>query len=191
MPLRVAEPPPQVRQQAAAYVYELAAPDGAFPALREVDRQELALVAPHRIYTAGLSVLVDRGLDAAVPTGWRYLVADGPRIVAGVELADDAGDAGGSPLLNGGPYVTATASAIDRLEALPEVAAGDFELRLLKVPALHVVAAWLAGGRSLVTPLAPAPSFLEAGRSYTEEEFAAALREPARRILAAEAPSGG
>jgi hypothetical protein len=186
MPLRVTEAPPEVRRQAAAYVYELAAPDGAFPALRDVDREELALVAPHRIYTAGLSALVDRGLDAAVPAGWRYLVADGPRVVAGVELAGDE-----SPLLNGGPYVTATASAIDRLEARPEVADGDVELRLLKVPALHVVAAWVVGGPSLVTPLAPVPSFLEAGRAYTEEEFAAAVREPARRVLAAEAPSGG
>jgi hypothetical protein len=60
-----------------------------------------------------------------------------------------------------------------------------------RVPALHVAAAWLVGAQPLVTPLAPAPSFLDAGRSYTEEEFAAALQEPAQRALAAEPPSGG
>jgi len=188
MPLRVVEPPATVRQVAAGYVHQLASPLGVFPQLRNVAREELALLAPHRIYTAGLDVLLERGVAGAVQTGWRYLVADQERIVASVELAGDAGE---SPLLNGGLYVASTAAAIDELERLPEVAAGDFELRLLKVPGLHVVAAWLAGRPGLVRPLSPAPGFLEAGRSYTEEEFAAAVREPARRVLAAEAPSGG
>ena len=115
-------------------------------------------------------------------------MGDAERVLASVELAGDAGE---SPLLNGGPYVAATATAIDELERLPEVAAGDYELRLLKVPALHVAAAWLVGGHRLVVPLAPAPSFLEAGHRYTEEEFVAALREPAQRALASQAPSGG
>ncbi len=188
MPLRVAEPPPAVRQVAAEYVHQMGTPRGVFPALSGVAREELALVAPHRIYTAGLGDLLDRGLGGAAQTGWRYLVGDAERVLASVELAGDAGE---SPLLNGGPYVAATATAIDELERLPEVAAGDYELRLLKVPALHVAAAWLVGGHRLVVPLAPAPSFLEAGHRYTEEEFVAALREPAQRALASQAPSGG
>jgi len=188
MPLKVMEPPDAVQRAAAAHVHELATPRGVFPALRDVVREELALVAPHRIFTAGLDVLLERGLEAAAPAGWRYLVADRDRIVASAEVAGDSGEA---PLLNGGPYVGSTAAAIGELERLPPVTAGDFELRLLKVPALYVVAAWLVGEQRLVVPLAPAPSFLEPGRPYTEEEFVAALREPARRVLAAEGPSGG
>jgi hypothetical protein len=188
MPLRATEPPRTVSQQAAQYVHQVATPRGVFPALRDVVREELELVAPHQVYTAGLDALVERGLAGAAQTGWRYLVADRGHIVASVELAGDAGE---SPLLNGGPYVAATESAVNDLERRPEVVAADFELRFLKVPALHVAAAWLVGAQPLVTPLAPAPSFLEAGRSYTEEEFASALQEPARRALAAEPPSGG
>jgi hypothetical protein len=188
MPLRVAEPPPEVRQAAAEYVHQVATPLGVFPALREVAQDELALVAPHRIYTADLDVLLERGLTGAVQAGWRYLVADRERIVASVELAGDAGE---SPLLNGGPYVAATAIAIDELERLPEVTAADFELRLLKVPGLHVVAAWLVGPQRLVRPLSPVPGFLEATRDYTEEQFADAVREPARRVLASDADAGG
>jgi hypothetical protein len=188
MPLTVAEPPTTVRQVAAQYVYQMATPSGGFPALRDVARPELALVAPHRIYTAGLDVLLERGLAAAVQTGWRYLVTDREQIVASVELAGDADE---SPLLNGGPYVAATATAIDEIERLPEVTAGDFELRFLKVPGLHLVAAWLVGPQRLVRPLSPAPGFLDATRSYTEEQFADAVREPARRVLEAEANAGG
>jgi hypothetical protein len=87
--------------------------------------------------------------------------------------------------------VTSTAAVIDELERLPEVTADDFELRLLKVPALHVVAAWLAGDQRLAVPLAPAPGFLESGRPYSEPDFAEALRGPAQRVLAAEGPAGG
>lgn len=188
MPLTVVEAPPAVRRAAAEHVHQLATPRGVFPALRDVIREELVLLAPHRMYTAELTALLDSGLAGATQTGWRLLVADRDRIVASVELADDEGQA---PLLNSGPYVASTASAIDEIEALPEVTAADFEFRLLKVPALHVVAAWLAGAQQLVVPLAPVPGFLEAGREYTEEDFLATLREPAGHVLAAEAPSGG
>lgn len=188
MPFTVAEPPDTVRQAAAAYVHQLATPRGVFPALRDVVREELALAAPHRMYTLGLDALLERGLEGAVFTGWRFLVLDRDRVVASAELAGDAGE---SPLMNGGPYVTSTADAIDDLERLPELTASDFELRLLKVPGLHVVAAWLAGDQRLAVPLAPAPAFLEAGRPYAEPDFAAALRGPAEQVLAAEGPSGG
>lgn len=188
MPLRVMEPPDEVRQAAADHVHQLATPRGVFPALRDVVREELTLVAPHRIYTAGLDALLERGLDGAAFTGWRYLVADRDRVVASAELAGDAGE---SPLLNEGPYVASTATAINELEQLPEVTTGDFELRLLKVPALYIAAAWLVGDQRLVIPLAPAPSFLQPGRPYSESDFTAALREPAQRVLASEGPSGG
>ena len=98
MPLRVMQPPDAVQQAAAEYVHQLATPRGVFPALRDVVREELVLMAPHRIYTAGLDALLNRGLDGAVFTGWRYLVANRDRIVASAELAGDTGE---SPLLNG------------------------------------------------------------------------------------------
>src|SRR5262249_58641349 len=123
---------------------------------------------PHRIYTAGLDGLLNRGLDGAVFTGWRYLVADRDRVVASAELAGDAGE---SPLLLGGPYVASTAAAIDELEQLPEVTTSDFELRLLKVPALHIVAAWLVGDQQLVDPLRPPPHLLAARRPYSHNDL--------------------
>jgi hypothetical protein len=188
MPLKPVEPPAAVRSAAAAHVHQLATPHGIFPALRDVVRQELALVAPHRVYTLGLDAVLEKGLEGAASAGWRYQVTDRDQIVASAVLAGDAGE---SPLLNSGPFVSSTVTAIDDLESRPEIAQGEFELRLLKVPGLYVVAAWLVGERRLIAPLAPTPSFLEAGRLYTEEDFVAALQEPARRVLAAEGASGG
>jgi hypothetical protein len=188
MPVRVIEPPDVVRNAAAAHVHQLATPRGVFPALRDVVLEDLALVAPHRVFALGARDVLDGGLQRAVDAGWRYLVADRGRIVASEELGGERGE---TASLNSGPFVESTANAIDELERLPEVEQAEFELRLLKVPALYVVAAWLVGERSLLRPLAPLPSFLEAGRTYSEAEFVTALQAPAQRVLGFAEPSGG
>lgn len=188
MPLRVVEPPDAVRTAAAAHVHQLATPRGIFPALRDVVREDLALLAPHRTYNLGLDAIGEGGLQRATESGWRYLVADRDRILASAELAGQAGE---SPMLNGGPFVASTAEAIEAIEHLPQLADAEFEMRLLKVPALYVVAAWLVGERRLVVPLTPAPDFLEAGKAYSEEEFIAALDAPARQVRQFGGASGG
>jgi hypothetical protein len=188
MPLRSLEPPEAVRRAAAAHVHQLATPQGIFPALRHVARENLELVAPHRIYTLSLGAVVEGGFEEARPSGWRFLIADNKRVVASAEVAGDGGEA---PSVNGGPYVSSTATAIDELERLPMIAGGAFELRILKVPALYIVAAWLVDETRIVVPLAPTPSYLEAGHPYSEEEFLAALEQPAQQISAQDDGSSG
>ena len=59
--------------------------------------------------------------------------------------------------------------------------AGNYEVRMLRVPALYVVALWLKdldGDDDLIVPLVPAPAFLEAGRAYREAEFLDTLEAP-------------
>jgi hypothetical protein len=87
--------------------------------------------------------------------------------------------------------VASTAASIDDAERLPEVADRDFEFRILKVPGLYVVAAWLAGDRDLLVPLEPAPSFLQAGRRYSDGDFLRALEHPAEQILATASDTSG
>lgn len=188
MPLKVVEPPDPIRIAAAAHVHQLATPHGIFPALREVVRERLALVAPHRVYVLGLDAVLGEGLAAATSAGWRYLIADGDRIVASTE---STGESGKYQMLNGGPYVAATAGVIDDLEGIPDVMTGEWEFRLLKVPALYIVAAWLVDKQDLVVPLAPAPSYLEVGHVYRGNDFFAAIREPARAARTYQGPSGG
>ena len=53
-----------------------------------------------------------------------------------------------------------TATAIAAAQALPQVGLGSFELRLLRIPALYVMALWLhtpAAIGELLLPLAPTP----------------------------------
>ncbi len=73
----------------------------------------------------------------------------------------------------------------------PAVAAGSFELSLVQVPALAVVAAWVqdkAGSADFLVPLRPSPPALTPGRHYTPADFVAALRGPAQAKLQADAP---
>lgn len=179
MPLTPSEPPEAVYLAAAAYVRDSTLPEHAFPPLRDVEREILELVAPHQVFTLGLDAVLGQGMQEAQPTGWRFLVGDGRRILASAEVAAGPDQ---SPSLNYGSYVNATAEAIDWIEELPDIAAGSFELRLLKVPALYVAAAWLVDDRSLVVPLAPAPAYLDAGHSYPEQEFIAMLRARAEAV---------
>jgi hypothetical protein len=187
MPLRPSEPPDAIRRAAAAQVHQLTTPHGVFPALREVIREHLELVAPHRMYTLPLNAIIENGFRAAQPAGWRFLIVDEERVVASAEIAEN----GEAPSVNSGAYVNSTAAAIDELERMPAVAEGVFELRILKVPALYVVAAWLVDESRIVVPLAPAPSYLEPNKTYSEEEFLAALREPAERVSGLDDGSSG
>ena len=165
-------------------------------ALTTTASENVALTSPHELRHVGLDALADqRPLDDSETTGWRYLVETGGRAVAGAEVVTDA-DSGGAVFsqLNEGPFVQATAEALQGLEDRPEVAAGSYQVRMVRIPALYVVALWLEdreGDRDLVLPLAPAPAYLDTGRLYEEQEFLEALAGPARERLAFDdAPQG-
>jgi hypothetical protein len=145
----------------------------------------LDVAAPHDVYTVGLDALAaGGGLEAAEPVGRRVLLMRGADPVATAELDDPEGAGGLSA--NEGPFAEATARAISRVESWPEVADGDYELRVLRLPALYLMALWLkdeSGDRDLVVPLDPAPAGIEAGRGYDADELLAELRERARSRL--------
>jgi hypothetical protein len=145
----------------------------------------LDVAAPHDVYTVGLDALAaGGGLEAAEPVGRRVLLMRGADPVATAELDDPEGPGGLSA--NEGPFAEATARAISRVESWPEVADGDYELRVLRLPALYLMALWLkdeSGDRDLVVPLDPAPAGIEAGRGYDAGELLGELRERARSRL--------
>ena len=111
---------------------------------------------------------------------------EGDKAIASAELADqDTGSAGFQA--NEGPFVESTADAIDQAERDPELADGDYEVRVLRIPALYVMALWLKderGGADVLIPLDPTPAPLEAGRKYAPAELSSTLAEAARARLA-------
>jgi hypothetical protein len=162
MPLKAPEPPRQAAETVQSTFRTFAA-NRTFrsPALRNATGP-LSLSEPHEIFSLGLADLIaGRGLDAAKPAGWRYLVKDGEKVLASAETV--LGTTGNEHIFsafNEGRFVASTAEAIGTARALPEVAKGSFELRYLQVPALYVSALWLhnAGGTGdLLVPLAPSP----------------------------------
>jgi hypothetical protein len=154
-------------------------------ALSQAQPRALNLTVPHPVYTLTLEDIVQqRSLAVARTTGWRYLIQEGDSAIASAEVITDArGVVQTFSQFNEGPFVAATARTIVAAEEIPQVEDGVYELRLLQIPALYVMALWLKdaeGNRDLILPMEPMPNELEAGRSYTEAEFLAALEDLAQ-----------
>jgi hypothetical protein len=142
--------------------------------------------APLRVYTLGLEALArSKAVEASArATGWRFLVEEATEPVAAAEVQDQTRAAVPAQLTEG-PFVRSTADGLRAAERLAPVEESAFEVRLLRVPALHLVSLWLhASDRDdLFMPLEPAPVPFEAGRSYPEPEFAELAMSLARQTL--------
>jgi hypothetical protein len=144
---------------------------------------ERELSAAHDVYSPGVDELAKgRGLSDAKPVAKEFLVMEGPSAVASVEQEA----AGGGVSSTEGPFVEATARAIESAEQDPELSDGEYELRTLRVPGLYLMAVWLKdlnGDGDVVIPLAPAPAPLEAGKSYRLHELEPTLERMSRQRL--------
>jgi hypothetical protein len=154
-------------------------------ALGQANPLDIALAAPHDVYTLGLDQLLEAvDLEAAKPVSRRFLVMAGDEAVSSAEIT--APDGAGFQA-NEGPFVAASADAIARAEADPELGARDYEVRLLRIPALYFVALWLKDDRDrnhdVLVPLDPAPAPFEAGRKYRPAEALSALTSMARERI--------
>jgi len=183
MPLNVPDPPPGVPDQVMSKLHAFA--DGAkftTPALRGARKDHLGLSTPHQVFTMGLDDIASGGgLGRAQPVGWRFLIQDGGRTIAGAETTLAADGTHEVSQLNEGPFVAATDDAMTAIHNLPQLEAAGFELRLLRIPALYMMAMWLhAPATDLLVPLAPSPIAKE-GKPIPPAEFFADLSELARQ----------
>ncbi|MDT0347207.1 hypothetical protein [Streptomyces litchfieldiae] len=128
-----------------------------------------------------------RGLAAARPVAWRYLVERGGTAVAladTVERPRDVEGGGGHVLaqVNYGPFVSGIARALAAAERADEAA--EVEPRVLHVPALRLVAVWLhqLGGEDRLVPAEPSPEGIEANVARPAGELLAQLAERARAV---------
>jgi len=165
----------------------------ALKALSAMPAQPFALPAeepgevlhhPHTIYHLGLEDLVSgKGLGAAKPVRWAYLVGAGGTASAIAEVTYDRQELS---QLNQGPYAAGILNTLARAETTHKIKGGDYEFNVLRIPGIYVVALWLkdmAGAADLLVPVAPAPQRLEADRIYSEEEFTGIVRMLAGRAL--------
>ena len=135
------------------------------------------------VYTLGVEELVaGTGLNSAEYSGWQFLSERSTGVV-GTEVRQVA-DAGvhefGHFAL--GPFPVAALSAVRNLVTQPDDGI-DYEMRLLRVPALLLEALWLHSDRDILLPLEPAPTPLTAGELYESSRFFAVIQQTAVRSL--------
>jgi len=159
----------------------------------EVHPEELHHSEPHPVYVATLDDLAaGKLLAAAKQTGWRYLLAQNDEVVAEAELSEDRraakGAKGAKPRglafasLTHGPFTSATVDGLHAAERLPQVEKADYELRLLKAPAVYLVALWLHGAdEDILIPLGQPPAGLKKNKAYSEAAVIRALRATVAR----------
>ncbi len=184
MPINPPEPPSDAIEAVRQTVSRRRSGEG--PPAPEVPVAPTSVSATQRVFTTGLEALI--GADAieeiAEATGWRFLVEEGREPVAAAEVQDRT-RAGVPAQVTEGPFVRSTAEGLRAAEALEPVQEADFELRLLRVPALNLVALWLhaQGIDDLFVPLEPSPHPFRAEHSYPEREFAELAAGLARQAL--------
>ena len=185
MPIAAPDLPPD----AVAAVRRALAATGRFPRRRGA---ALSLTLPHPVFTVGLEALAARRplSEAAELAGWRALLEEDRTVVAAVEVAvPAAGAAISDASINRGAFVQSTVEALDAAERDDRVASKQFEIRLLRVVALYVVALWLRSSEDaasdLFVPLAPAPSPLKAGVAFEAEQFEGDLAGMAEALVSA------
>jgi hypothetical protein len=137
--------------------------------LRSARADALTVTDPHQVFNLQLDDLRSGAdLNAAKPTGWRYLVREGDRVLAAAEsMSDPAGEGPVFSQFNEGPFVPATAGALAVAGSDRRVVDRRFTPRLLHIPALHAMALWLhpddADDDDLLVPLAPFPLDVQTG----------------------------
>lgn len=183
MPLHLPDPPPGTTDQVMSRLHAFA--DGAkfsTPALRGARKEQLTLSAPHQVFTMDRNdITAGGGLERARPSGWRFLIQDGGRTIASAETEQAPDGTQEVSRTTEGPFVAATDSAVTAVQSLPELRAADFELRLLRITSLYVMALWLhAPATDLLVPIAPSPIGNE-GRPMQPAEFFTDLSELASR----------
>jgi hypothetical protein len=159
MPLHIPDPPSGAPDHVRAKLHEFADHSRfSTEALRGAPADQLDVSTPHQVFTLGQDdIAAGGGLERARPVGWRYLIESAGQPIASAETTE-APD--GTQVLSNfteGRFVNATATAVNAAHALPQLAAAGFELRLLRIPALYLMALWLHGPSDLLIPLDPSP----------------------------------
>lgn len=156
-----------------------AAPERALPAGPEPAAPEVS--APHAVFVLGADQAgSDKALATAKPAGWRALTRDG----RAAEVRSRKGKWQVSGLVEG-PPVTATEAALAWAGKQPELSSKQYEVRLLRVPGLHVHALWLVpgSGADFFVVMHAAPPPFEAETLYSRGQFLDLLRTARNEFL--------
>lgn len=187
MPIRAPEPPPESVQEAIEGIRRLRY---GGPEPEGIGGGASATVSsPHQVFTIDpRDIISGAGLDAAKSVGWRYLVGEatpgsaGAASVSNVAAAEVAEKDGSHSFSNRqlGWLPQKTRDTIEAAERLPEVISGDYDMAMLRIPAVkNIDALWLrnkGAGGDLIIPIASRSPEVAPGFVYTPTDFVRLLR---------------
>jgi hypothetical protein len=197
MPITTRNAPRMASARLVAHMTELLNEKKSLPGAREMRLEKMSHSEPHPVYYVPLDALAEgKLLGAATQTSWRYLLVQDDTAVAEAELSAGGpatgsrkGKRGAAKALtflgvSHGPFTDATLDALSAAERLPKVAAADYELRLLKIPAVYLAALWLhKDDDDILIPMGAAPGGLKKNKSYTEKQVIKALKPVAEQTM--------
>ncbi len=137
---------------------------------------------PHRVYyIPPREMLRSRSLDTARALAWRMShMAGGMPFSTEVDLFANPRNEQ-ITMVNRGPYAGAPSRQIPQL--LASATEGDFELRMLRIPEIKLMAIWLHSPRlDIVVPVAPVTPPLDGAREYGIDDLLHALAPVIARL---------
>ncbi len=192
MPITTRNVPRPAAARLVEHLTELMREHKAPPGMSvEMRLEKVSHSEPHAVYYVPLDALAQgKLLDAATQTSWRYLLVQDDEPIAEAELSAGTTSAKGAkgvkrarakPLqflgLTHGPFTAATVEALHAAERMPKVAAANYDMRLLKIPAVYLAALWLhADNDDILIPMGNPPGGLKKNRPYTEKAVIKALQ---------------
>ena len=164
------------------FTYKESLPGPTARTYKTVDTRDLSVADPQPIYTSTINALLaGRLLADAYLSGWQYVLISGEQPQGVIEVSDKP--AGGeSPMtfdvLRSREYAEAMNNVIRHAEEIE----GEYDLRILRVPAIYLLAVWLQAGReNWLLPLVPPSSQSLMGGIFSEGDLAKKLEHLASK----------
>jgi hypothetical protein len=159
VPLQLASPPSRAYELLAESLSRVSTAGGAAETFANVaDPSRLNAALAHQVFSLGATDIAQGShIERAKLVAWRFLLQNGAKTIGAAELACDS--RGGNlrfSSLDTGPFAQATRNAVDQAERLNSVRDGRYELRVLRAPAIYVMALWLKnlqGPQDIVIPI--------------------------------------
>nr|MDO8114921.1 hypothetical protein [Candidatus Sigynarchaeota archaeon] len=191
MPLRFKSEPLDVKEIVTKRLGQMGQKGFRIPRLAKTiaEEGEQILVPVHGmpVFQIGLNDLAKGGtIDVAKQTGWRYLLEHKNSVIASTETVLGPEQKHHFAAVTEGPLVQGTVSAIKAADSLKEISTGEYEVRLLLVPALYAMALWLVNlqkGSDLAIPISPAPPYMTPNKIISLNDLLSLLQKEAKALV--------
>ena len=139
------------------------------------------------VYHMGLDDLaIKADLKTAKQTGWRYMIKQEGEVLANAETVIDDEKNPQFGHINEGPLVKGTIQAIDYAKDQEDIKKGEYEVKILMIPALYVALLWLVDKNNkadLAIPISPTSTPMEPNKVITMKRAIEFLQKLAKTKL--------